>query len=229
MNASKQRDAARPNTTHNEPEMARDVAAPLGDATQAQLTFVRGASLVTIAAAPALRDLFQAHFEGPAPQVQVAGGAVTIQYPRLSLAEWARYALLWGRMATSIQLNTTLPWQIGIRGGVSKLSADLRALRLSGLTIVGGASEVTIDLPAPLGEVPIRVAGGASHITLRRPAGAAARVGVRSGASPRALDEQDFGAGGGTVRLATPGGERAADRYEIEVAGGASNLTVDTW
>jgi hypothetical protein len=206
-----------------------DFAAPLGSAAEGRLTFVRGASLLTLAGDPALADLFRARFEGPTPQVRAAGGDVTVRYRRLSLAEWARFALLWGRFASTIQLNTSIPWLVDIRGGVSKLDADLRALRLSGLLAAGGASEVAVDLPAPAGLVTIRISGGASHVTLRRPASAAVRVVVGRGASQITLDAQHYGAVGGTVRLETPGGSQATNRYDIEVAGGASHLTVDTW
>jgi hypothetical protein len=229
MKTSKRNDTTRSKTARDGPEAARDIAAPLGSAAHGHLTFVRGASLVTLTADPALDQLFQAHFEGPAPHVQVAGGVVTIQYGRLSLAEWARYALLWGQHATTIRLNTSVPWQISIRGGISRLNADLRALRLTTLAVGGGASEVRVDLSQPTGVVPIRIAGGASNITLRRPPGVAARVAVRSGASRLTFDEQHFGGVGGTVRLATPGDAHATDRYDIEIAGGASNLTVETW
>lgn len=205
------------------------ITAPIGVATHGRLAFVRGASLVTLTADPALLTLFQARFEGPEPQVQAADGAVTIRYRRLSLAEWARYALLWGQHASTIALNARLPWQISIQGGVAKLGADLRALRLSALVVSGGASEVAIELPPPAGVVAIRIAGGANRVTLRRPAHSAAQVLVHGGASQIAFDEQSFGAIGGAVRLASPGAAHAADRYEIEIAGGASNLTIDRW
>jgi hypothetical protein len=190
--------------------------------------FVRGASLVTIGASRAMPDLYHAHFEGPAPRIKVRDGAVSVQYARLSLAEWARYALLWGRHAAEITLNAAIPWQIEIRGGVSKFRADLRELPLTSLEVRGGASEVEVLLPPPAGDVAVRIGGGASNVTLRRPTGAAVGVQVRGGASKLAFDEQHFGAIGGGVRLATAGYSGAADCYDIVVAGGASRLTIET-
>src|SRR5262245_46120295 len=206
-----------------------DSAAPLGTATRGRLEFVRGASLVTIDTSMAMPDLYRAHFEGPSPRVAVREGAVSVQYPRLSLAEWARYALLWGRHAAEITLNAAIPWQIEIRGGVSKFRADLREARLTSLEVRGGASEVEVLLPPPTGVVAVRIGGGASNVTLCRPAGVAVGVQVRGGASKLAFDEQHFGAIGGGVRLATAGYSSAADRYEIIVAGGASRLTIEVY
>lgn len=210
-------------------EMQSDFAAPLGAAVRGRLEFVRGASLVSIGTLAAMPDLFRAHFEGPQPRVTVRDGLVSVQYRRLSLAEWARYALLWGRHAADLMLNMSIPWQIEIRGGVSKFRADLRELRLASFEVRGGASEVEAWLPPPSGSVGVRVGGGASNLTLRRPADTAVAVQVHGGASKLIFDEQHFGAIGGGVRLATSGYTSASDRYEINIAGGASRLTVETY
>jgi hypothetical protein len=206
-----------------------DSAAPLDAAKRGRLEFVRGASLVSIEASGAMSDLYRAHFEGPMPRIVVRDGAVSVQYRRLSLAEWARYALLWGHHAAEIALNTAIPWQIEIRGGVSKFRADLRELRLISLEVRGGASELEALLPPPSGIVAVRIGGGASNVTQRRPSAAAVGIQVRGGASKLIFDEQYFGAIGGGVRLATAGHSSAADRYDIVIAGGASRLTVETY
>jgi hypothetical protein len=201
-------------------------SAPLDGATRGKLEFVRGAAFVTITSA-AMPDLYRARFAGPAPNVQANNGHVLVQYRRLSLTEWAKTALLWGRYAATITLNAAIPWQIVVRGGIANVSADLRGLQLVGLEVSGGASEVIIELPQPIATVPIRIAGGASQITLRRPPGAAVLARVGSGAGHVSFDDQYFNAIGGPLRLATPDHDNAADRYAVEIVGGASRLTID--
>ena len=49
---------------------------------------------------------------------------------------------------------------------------------------------------------------------------------LKGGASRLNFDEQSFDAVGGKVRLQSPGFDGAADRYEIEVSGGASEVTI---
>jgi hypothetical protein len=49
---------------------------------------------------------------------------------------------------------------------------------------------------------------------------------VDRGATKLAFDDQHFGAIGGETHLHTPDYGSAADRYDIEVSGGASQLTV---
>ena len=86
-------------------------------------------------------------------------------------------------------------------------------------------AEVTLNPAIPW---QIEFHGGASDVTIHRPKGVVARIRVGRGVSELAFDEQRFGAIGGETRLQTPGYDGAADRYDVEVAGGASKLSVGT-
>lgn len=202
----------------------RDFTAPLGAVTRGRLEFAGGASRATITADAAPADLYRAHFEGPTPDVQVRDGIVTIRYPRFWPFGWAGYAR---PHTTEIALNASILWEIALRGGASQLDADLGGLRLRALEINGGASRVEVTLPRPEGAVAIRVGGGASRLTLHHPEGVALRVHVGGGVSRLVLDEQRFGAIGGGMHWQTPDYAGATDRYEIEIVGGASVLTLD--
>ncbi len=94
--------------------------------------------------------------------------------------------------------------------------------------MAGGASDIDITLPPPVGAVPVRMSGGASKVTLRRPAGSEARAEVSGGASQLIFDDQRLGAVGGRTVLASGGFDEATDRYEIRFTGGASQVTVTT-
>ncbi|HSK16533.1 MAG TPA: hypothetical protein VK915_10230 [Gaiellaceae bacterium] len=199
-----------------------EITAPLGAATAGRLEFARGGSRVTLSFHEEAGELFRARFEGVVPMVLAHDGRVTIEYPRLSPSEWLRP----NRRAAEIALNESLPWTLAFGGGVSSLRADLRRVTLSLLEIDGGASDVDVMLPAPAGIVCIRVAGGASGIRLDRPGGCAARVHIAGGASKLTFDEQRLGAIGGEIRLESAGSDQAPDRYEIDIGGGTSALTI---
>jgi DNA-binding MarR family transcriptional regulator len=199
-----------------------DFSAPLGSRTEGRLVFVSGVSRLTIRADPSMQELYRASFEGPAPNVRVENGTVTIHYRRRFGPFEQR-----GRSA-EVTLNGSIPWSIEIRGGASKIEADLSGLDLASLDMTGGASGFTLTLPPPSGVVPVRFSGGVSGVTVHRPAGTAARVRVKGGASKLVFDEQSFDAFGGKVRLQSSGYEDAPDHYEIEISGGASSVTVDT-
>jgi hypothetical protein len=199
----------------------KDYTAPLGSVTNGRLQVVRGASNVTLHVDSSMGDLYRVSFDGLLMEVHAQDGAVIIRYPRTF------HPFDWRKRAAEVTLNGSIPWQIEFRSGLSRLDADLSALQLGSFEIVGGASGVAVTLPRPSGAVSVRISGGASDVTIHRPAGVAARVSVGRGASKLAFDDQRFGAIGGETRLQTPDYEGAADRYDIEVSGGASKLTVD--
>jgi len=69
--------------------------------------------------------------------------------------------------------------------------------------------------------------GGASGITVRRPAGIAARVHLKGWiSSTLVFDDQTFSDVGNDVRLQSPGYEVTAPCYDIEVAGSAKEVTI---
>ena len=198
---------------------AGEFSSPLGAVKSARLRFVSGASRATLRTDARMELLYMARFEGKAPTVKEEAGTISVQYPRFSLLDWRK-------QAAAITLNATIPWHLELKGGVSKLDAELSALRLEALELTGGASDCVVRLPLPVGTVPIRVSGGASDLTLHLPAGAAARLQVKGGVSKLAFQDHRLGAVGGTMNLESPDYKSAENRYDIEFLGGASNLSV---
>jgi hypothetical protein len=76
--------------------------------------------------------------------------------------------------------------------------------------------------------VPVRIDGGASGITINRPLGVEVSLRVKGWAVHVTFDERTFDAMGSDERLQSPGYADATRRYNIEVTGGASNVTVAT-
>lgn len=193
--------------------------APLDGAKAGRLRFNTGAAKVTVRGDPRVEELYRAKFEGRPPLVKVDGGNVTIAYQRFGLFEWRK-------LGVEVALNTTLPWRLEFQGGVSRVEADLSEALLSGMVLTGGVMEVHAVLPRPAGIVPVVVTGGAANVRIERPRGAAVRVEVKGGVGNVELDGQQFGGVGGHTTLASPGAGEAADRYDVVVSGGASNVVV---
>lgn len=201
---------------------APEASAPLGDIVTGRLEFNKGAAKVSIRGDAALDELYRARFEGPAPDVSVHGGTVVIQQRR-------RFRPFdWRTQSSEVSLNPSVPWHVTLKGGMWRLTADLRALRLESLKVSGGASDVEAWLPAPVGIVPVVVSGGASSVKMHRPAGVSLRAAISGGASQLVFDGQRLGGVGGRNVLESPGFEGAADRYEVRFSGGASQVVIDT-
>lgn len=187
----------------------------------ALLQFKGGARFATIrpdaAASPARVKA------NPWVSVDEHNDGATVRSPRL--LGWLLSLI---RAGTEVRLHPDRPWQIRIRGGAQSLSADLRALHVASVEIVGSARQVSLILPEPAGTVPIQISGGVSRLAITRPAGVAVRMYVHSGASRLRLDDQMLGAIGGPVRWQTPGYAGATDRYDLRIRRGASRLMVTT-
>jgi DNA-binding MarR family transcriptional regulator len=215
--------------THDEATALRDTAdqgssgsehaAPIGGLERARLAFRSGANELLIRGSADFEDLYQAKFDGQVPQVRLRDGVVSVQYK-------GRFGWDWRDRRADIALNSTLPWDIEVVGGANKLQGKLSGLDLRSLEFNGGVHQMRLTLGPPTGVVPIRLHGGASDLRIERPAGAAARLKLNGGASGIEFDKQRLGASGGGTILESSGASGASDRYELEINGGASKITV---
>lgn len=200
---------------------APEASAPLGDISEGRLEFTRGASKVVVRGGAAPDELYRAHFEGPPPDVSLRGGAVVMQRRRAFLP------FDWRQQSSEVQLNPSIPWTIALKGGMYQFTADLRGLRLLSLEVGGGASDIEVWLPAPVGVVPVRLSGGASKVVVHRPRGVPLRAAMSGGASHLVFDGQSVTGFGGRNVLESSGYEAHDDRYELRFSGGASQVTID--
>ena len=198
----------------------RSFSAPLEDQASGRLVVSGGISRLTVRADEEMEGLYQAHFEGPVPGVKAKEGVVTIRYPRrlLGLGEKQGQAV--------IALNVAIPWRIAIQGGAAEAEALLSRLNLAGLEVKGGFNTIRLDLPTPTGLVPIRLAGGASEITVRRPVGVAIRINFKGWASALAFDDQTFSVAGNISQLQSPGFDPTAPCFDIEITSYANRIII---
>ncbi len=202
------------------PDGFEELSHPLPSGEDGRFELTRGASNFTLGS---LRGnlLYRARFEGPAPRVRVERGQVFLESNHSALR-----ALTLRRQSLQVDLNEQLAWQLVFRGGASKVVANMQALRLRSFELRGGASQVTLHLPAPVGTVFVRVTGGSSQLKLMRPKQTPMRVQVSGGVSHLSIDKLELGAVGGTTRWESPDYEASADRYDIQITGGASQLAL---
>ena len=211
-------------------------SAPVAGVGSARLVFVSGVPSITVRGDPTLADLYRAGFEGPVARVRVRDGTVTVTYPHVSWFDWrgrvagqdVSASAHWRRDQGELVLNTAVPWAIELRGGASRLTAHLQELRLVSIEMKGGVGRIDLTLPRPSGVIPIRIDGATSRMSVRRPAGVAMGLDVRGAVAEVDLDGE-VRKGMGHVAFETPGATAMPDRYEIEVRGGASKISVSTY
>jgi hypothetical protein len=196
----------------------------LGSVRSGRLRFTNGAHRVAIRADLYVRGLYRARFGSRTPTVGVQGGVVTIRYPRFPTGDWL---VCRSERSAEVALNARIPWDVEVRGGASRLLADLRGLRLGSLSLDGGASRLEVVLPAPTGTVAVVILGGASNVAIRRPEGVAARLHVDGGATNLKFDDRRIGAAGGELDLRDRDYDGATYRYDVAVTGGANNVSID--
>jgi hypothetical protein len=199
-------------------------AAPLGSSRSGRLRFTNGAHRITIRSDSHLRGLCRARFGNRIPAIGVQRDIVTIRYPRVPSCDWLNDQ---SERPAEVSLNARIPWDVEVRGGASRLLADLRGLRLGSLSLEGGASRVEVVLPFPSGTVAVVVLGGASNVAVRRPTGVATRLRVSGGATHLKFDDRRIGAAGGELDLPDRDYDGVADRYDITITGGANNVSID--
>ncbi len=194
--------------------------APLGNLESARLVVASGQASLTVRADAPPTALYQAHFTGPMPDVSAKEGLVTVRYPKRLIA------LGGGHRTAEIILNSTIPWRIAIQGHGTMVTAKLDGLILAALDVTGGGSSIHLELPTPSGVVPIRINGAASEVTIRRPAGVAARVHLQGFASMLVFDDQQVSGMGRGVWLQSASYNMADPSYDFEVKGATSMVTI---
>lgn len=204
-----------------------ELAAPLGRVDSGRLVIGPKAARLTVRGDPTMADLCRTSFESPPPTVKVQGGTVTVWYPRMAWLTDLR-VLLGPPPTGQVSLNTSIPWHVRVRGGTAHTSLDLSGLTLYALELGGGASHVEVILPTPVGDRagPRRRGRPSPHRAAPRRRGRP-RPG-RPWRQGLTLDDQHFGAIGGSTRWHSPDYHHTTDRYDIAVTGGADTLTLDT-
>jgi uncharacterized membrane protein len=161
-------------------------SAPLAGTGAGELRFGRVGPRVTLHAESSMDELLRARFAGTETTVTVVGNAVDINYRGVGRWEWRR-------LSADIALNTSIPWRLEAREGVLNLTADLRGVQLSAVSISGGANRLDLRLPRPSGTVPVYVRDGAVSVSIKRPDGVAVRATLPDGAANVQFDDQRIG------------------------------------
>ncbi len=199
-----------------------------------RLTLTAGLANARVVIDPEARDLLAIDPGfGPRPQIRLTGDELVVTWRRsfgdwiLLFGDWTRDLFTSGRGEVAIVLHPSVEWTIEIKGGLSKVAFDLSAGAIAQLDIAGGCNQVLIDLPSPTLAAPLRISGGAFKLGIRRPAEAAVALCVTGGIAKLRLDDWSFEATTGVANLTTGTLPPDAPRYQLTIAGGACDLSIE--
>ncbi len=192
---------------------------------QASVRVEANAAQITMEGADIGADLYRAHvvYSGNMPDVAFAESNGDLQ---ILQGNSSGFFFQDRRFALDLKLNIAVIWKIAVDSGASSDSFNLANTPVAGIELHTGASHEDITVGSPTGSVPVTVDGRALTVNVHRPKGVAASVAVSGGAVNLTFDGRQSHAVG-TVTAQTSDYNRASDRYQIQVNGGASNVTVD--
>ena len=129
-----------------------------------------------------------------------------------------------GNATVTVHVANDVPLSLQLNAGAGEFLIDLHDLKVSDARLSVGASNTTIVLPHPTGDVPIRLDGGASNVTIEIPADVEARVSVAGGLISTSSTNPRATKNGGIIE--TAGYATAKDRMTVNITVGASSVTV---
>lgn len=190
--------------------------------TSARLDLATGTDSVVVTSADLGDRLFRASTAANSrqlPRETSSGDTVTVSLVDVPGA---------GPAQVDIVLNSRVSWALSFDAGASAERVDLTGAHLRTLTFGAGASTITALLPAPVGDVPVLMQGGASSFHVQTPTGVPYQVAFRSGAGSASIEgDVHSGVAAGTV-ISSPSWDTAANRYTIDNSAGVSAFTLAT-
>ena len=199
------------------PQVVR--SAPLAALSDGRLRFGQMPARVNVTGESRMPQLFKARFVAAEPAVTVGGNTVDVDYRGVRRWKWRRYS-------AEITLNDSITWSVEAKEDIMNLTADLRGLKVTGVSVNGASYRVELRLPHPSGTVPIHLHRGVANLSIRRPPNVPLRATLPDGAASLHFDGQDMGPTLGRTPVESPGYADATDRYDLQIQGGAAKLTI---
>ena len=186
---------------------------PLGEVTNATLDLSgRAEELLLEAAGANSQDLLGGKVpEDSRTEVKISGSSALVRVLRDRSTAWWPWAGTGGQW--ELRLHPGITWSLRVVGGVGETNLNLADLQVTELWVDGHGGNLQIRLPRT-GQAQVRIGGRLGDLTLRVPAGVAARIHPPSGTvSSARIDTGRFPQLGDVYQSA--GFESADDRVEI--------------
>jgi hypothetical protein len=203
-------------------DSAEKFSIPLQGAKEAQLEINHGAGQIDLSAGADAGDFLtgiagvgmnqSSHLDGDKLEVEIDAGPSFMPFIGPEGGVW------------QFHLNPDLPTSLDIDAGASRLNLDLRDLQVKYLSFDGGASHITLTLPAHVENMVADLEAGAASIELNVPQGVGLRLRLKS-VGTLTIDEARFVPHEGRTYQSTDY-DTAKYRAEVNIEGGATWIRV---
>lgn len=203
-----------------------DARSPAAGVEQASLEIDVGAANMRIATSDGVEgDLYRVHVEYSASAPTITFDQAT-DIVRIAQGSLNIPLLQSRRLALDVKLNQSVAWSVTENSGASTTRLDLSHARIGTININTGASSHDLYLGDPTGIVPVTINGGSLNVHVHRPQGVATSIAISGGAVNLNADGRQTH-GIGNVSWQSAGFSIESDGYQVEVHGGACNVTLD--
>jgi hypothetical protein len=209
-------------TAHVDFNKAEQFSIPLQGAKEAHLSIDHGAGHIELSAGANAGDFLtglsgvamdhSSHLDGDKLEVRIDAGPSFVPFIGPDGGVW------------QFRLDPDLPTSLDIDAGASRLDLDLRDLQVKYLSFDGGASRITLTLPARVENMVADMEAGAASIELNVPPGVGLRLRLKSVGTAR-VDETRFVPREGSIYQSVDY-DTAKYRAEVTIEGGATSVKV---
>ena len=201
---------------------ARQFSIPLQGAKEGRLSIDHGAGQIELSAGANAGDFLtglagvgmdhSSHLDGDKLEVKIDAGPSFMPFIGPEGGVW------------QFRLNPDLPISLDIDAGASRLNLDLRDLQVKYLSFDGGASRITLTLPARVKNMVVDIEAGAAGIDLNVPQGVGLRLRLKSVGSAN-IDQTRFTPREGNIYQSLDY-DTVKYRAEVTIEGGATSVKV---
>ena len=202
---------------------AEKFSIPLQGAKDARLEINHGAGQIDLSAGANMGDFMtgvagvgmnqSAHLDGDKLEVEIDAGPSFIPFIGPVGGVW------------QFRPNSDLPMSLDIDAGASRLNLDLQDLQVKYLSFDGGASRITLTLPAHVENMVADLEAGAASIELNVPQGVGLRLRLKSVGTLK-IDQTRFVPREGRIYQSADY-DTAKYRAEVNIEGGATSIKVN--
>jgi len=203
-------------------DSAETFSIPLQGAKEAELEINHGAGQIGLSAGANAGDFLtgvsgvgmnqSSHLHGNKLEVEIDAGPSFMPFIGPEGGVW------------QFRLNPDLPTSLDIDAGASRLNLDLYDLQVKYLSFDGGASHITLTLPARVENMVADLEAGAASIDLNVPQGVGLRLRLKSVGTLQ-IDESRFVRREGRTYQSADY-DTAKYRAEVSIEGGATSIRV---